>query len=144
MPDETAAEIVERWGRLVGDTWAHANRRMAEAGLSMPEAKAILSLDRDTTLSMRELAAAIHASPSNVTVTVDRLQARGLVRREEAGDRRVRGVRLTDAGRALRHNLDERILVDHPALEGLDAADREALLILLRRLTGAPQAPAGR
>jgi DNA-binding MarR family transcriptional regulator len=137
-----AAEIMERAGALTAEIWGHMHKRMAELGLSMPEAKALLRLESDRTLSMRELAAAIHASPSNVTVTVDRLQARGLVGREDAGDRRVRGVRLTDAGLAMRRDLDHRIATDYPALRGLDDAEREMLVTVLRRLTGAREATA--
>lgn len=137
-----AAEIIERAGALTAEIWAHMHKRMAELGLSMPEAKALLRLESDRTLSMRELAAAIHASPSNVTVTVDRLQARGLVGREDAGDRRVRGVRLTGAGLALRRDLDRRIATDYPALRGLDGAEREMLVTVLRRLTGVREATA--
>jgi DNA-binding MarR family transcriptional regulator len=132
--DETAAEIVDRMNRLLGEMWEHNTRRWAEAGLSMPEAKALLHLDLDQTMSMRELAAATHASPSNITVTVDRLQARGLVGREDAKDRRVRGVRLTQAGMGLRQELQKRIVDDHPSLRGLDEADRTTLLSILRRI----------
>jgi DNA-binding MarR family transcriptional regulator len=136
-PDETAAEIVERFGTLVGETWAHTQMRMAELGLSMAEAKAVLSLKLDGALSMRELAAAIHVSPSNVTVTVDRLQTKGLIISEGAGDRRVRGVRLSDAGMAVRRGLEQRIATDYPATRGLSDAEKETLLAVLRRLTGA-------
>lgn len=136
-PDETSREIVDLAGRLFVAIWGHTQMRMSEAGLSMPEAKAILSLLPDETMSMRELAAATHASPSNATVTVDRLVLRDLVAREEGQDRRVRGIRLTGAGAALRQRLQSRIEVDHPALRGLDEDERETFLALLRRLTEA-------
>jgi DNA-binding MarR family transcriptional regulator len=135
-PDDVAAEILARADQLVVMVWGHVHMRMAETGLSMPEAKAVMHLEEGVALSMRDLAARIHASPSNVTVTVDRLQARGLIRREDAGDRRVRSVRLTAAGVALRQRLQQRIATDHPALRGLDAEDRDMLLRVLRRLTG--------
>ena len=77
----------------------------------------------------------MHANPSNVTVTVGRLEARGLVARQGAEDRRVKSVLLTGAGVDLRQRLELRLAVDHPAVAGLSSGQREALLRLLRRLS---------
>jgi DNA-binding MarR family transcriptional regulator len=58
--------------------------------------------DRPAGLSQTELSRLLIMHRSNVTGLVDRLEARGLVRREETpGDRRAYRVVLTDAGRAL-------------------------------------------
>jgi MarR family transcriptional regulator, organic hydroperoxide resistance regulator len=130
-------EIARLAGDLVIRIWNHYQARAAELSLSMPEAKALASLEPDRPLAMRELAARIHASPSNLTVTVDRLEARGLIVRgggDERRDRRVKSVQLTEAGLALRERLDERLATDHPAVCGLDGAQRATLLDLLRAL----------
>lgn len=132
--DDTTQEIIDWVGKLTGAVWQHTQQRMAELGISMPEAKALLNLDAEHATSMRELAAAIHVSPSNVTVTVDRLEARGLVDRVESEDRRVRGVRLAEAGAKLQRDLEERIAIDHPAVRGLDEPARATLLDVLRKL----------
>ena len=92
--DELTREVVGLASALVGRMWAHHQARVAEFDLSQPEAKALLNLEPDRCLSMRELSALLHANPSNVTVAVGRLEARGLVSRQGADDRRVRGVLL--------------------------------------------------
>jgi DNA-binding MarR family transcriptional regulator len=52
---------------------------------------------------MRGLAGRLHYDASNLTNPVDRLEARGVVERHALpGDRRVKALRLTAAGRRLR------------------------------------------
>jgi len=133
-PAPVEREIARLASGLVTRIFAHYQARAAELSLSMPEAKALGALEVDQPLSMRELASRVHASPSNLTVTVDRLEARGLIVRRGGSDRRVKGVLLTEAGLALKQRLDERLLTDHPASRGLDAAQRAALVDLLRTL----------
>ena len=41
---------------------------------------------------------------------------------------------LTERGRDLRRRLEQRLAEDHPAMRGLSARQREALLRILRRL----------
>jgi MarR family transcriptional regulator, organic hydroperoxide resistance regulator len=128
------ADIVELANDLVLRIWAHFTARAAELNLSMPEAKALANLDGDLPMPMRSLAARLHANPSNVTVIVARLEARGLLERHVGDDRRVKGVRLTPAGLALRHKLQARLVADHPAVRGLNQHEQDTLLSLLRRL----------
>jgi len=129
-----AREVVDLvWG-LVARAWAHYEARVAEFSLSVPEAKALLSMEADQPLVMRELAARIHASPSNVTLTVDRLVANGLIARSSAEDRRVKCVLLTPQGVALRQRLEERLATDHPAVRGLSPSQQAALADLLRSI----------
>jgi MarR family transcriptional regulator, organic hydroperoxide resistance regulator len=128
------AELVQLANELVGRIWGHFTARSAELNLSVPEAKALQHLDPDQSLPMRALAARLHANPSNVTVIVARLEARGVLERQESPDRRVKGVRLTPAGLDLRRKLEARLLVDHPAVRGLSAADQQRLLGILRQL----------
>jgi DNA-binding MarR family transcriptional regulator len=132
--DALTSEVVALANALVGRMWAHHQARVAEFDLSAPEAKALLHLEPARTLSMRELAALLHANPSNVTVTVARLEGRGLISRRGGDDRRVKGVLLTEAGVALRARLDARLIEDSPAVRGLSREQRVALRELLRRL----------
>jgi len=88
--DGLTHEVVTLASALVSRMWAHRQARVAEFDLSQPEAKALLSLEPNRCLSMRELSALLHANPSNVTVAVGRLEARGLISRQGADDRRVR------------------------------------------------------
>lgn len=128
-------EITRLADELVGRIWFQFQARVAELSLSVPEARALQALEWDRSLPMRELAARLRANPSNVTVAVGRLEARGLVGRQGDGDRRVRGVRLTDAGARLRRRLETRLADEHPAVAGLSPAQRETLLRLLLRIS---------
>lgn len=132
--DAQADEIIDLVGELVGRVWGQFTARAAELGLSVPEAKALQALDPDEDMPMRTLAARVHANPSNITVVVARMEGRGLITRQSAGDRRVKGVRLTDSGLAMRQRLADRIATEHPAVHGLSANQRETFLRILRRL----------
>lgn len=83
---------------------------------------------------MRTVAERVHANPSNITVVVARLDGRGYVTREGTSDRRVKGVRLTKAGRELRQRLADRLREDHPAVGDLSPTQQAALVRLLRAL----------
>jgi DNA-binding MarR family transcriptional regulator len=131
---DAARDVVELVWELVGRVWGHYEARIAEFSLSVPEAKALMSLQPDQPLVMRELAARIHASPSNVTLTVDRLVAHGLISRLGAPDRRVKYVQLTPTGKALKERLQERLATDHPAVRGLTPPQQAVLADLLRSL----------
>lgn len=132
--EETKTQIVELANALTVRIFGHLMARAAELNLSLPEAKALQHLEPDRAMPMRELAARLHANPSNVTVVVARLEARGVLAREVSGDRRVKGVRLTPAGVKLRAKLEARLMADHPATRGLSTAEQRELLALLRRL----------
>jgi DNA-binding MarR family transcriptional regulator len=127
-------EIIQLATELVGRIWGHFTARAAEFEMSVAEAKTVLSLEPEHAVPMRVLAARVHANPSNVTVIVARLEARGLLTRQMTADRRVRGVRLTPSGVDVRARLDARLQADHPAVARLSAAERRDLLRLLRRL----------
>jgi DNA-binding MarR family transcriptional regulator len=128
------AELVQLANELVGRIWGHFTARAAELNLSVAEAKALQHLDPDQALPMRALAARLHANPSNITVIVARLEARGVLERQVSPDRRVKGVRLTPTGLDLRRKLEARLVVDHPAVRGLSAVDQQRLLALFRQL----------
>lgn len=136
--DPVTAQIVDLATELVGRIWSHFTARAAELNLSIAEAKALANLQAEQAMPMRALAARLHANPSNVTVIVARLEARGLLERQVSDDRRVKGVRLTTAGRDLRRRLETRLVADHPAVRGLSPAEQTTLLSLLHRLTNTP------
>lgn len=73
---------------------------------------------------MGELAQQMHCDNSNITGIVDRLEERGLVERHAAeGDRRVKLVALTEAGREIRDELTRRRAEPPPEMANLSAAD---------------------
>jgi MarR family transcriptional regulator, organic hydroperoxide resistance regulator len=83
---------------------------------------------------MGDLAQALFCDSSNVTGIVDRLEERGLVRREsEAGDRRVKLLVLTDEGEKLRLELTKRMAAPPPPIAALSEQDQKALRDILQR-----------
>ena len=76
--------------------------------LTMTQLRVLFVLGASGALSAHDLADALGVGPTTLTGIVDRLQARGLVKRIPDGhDRRVRRVDLTDAGRTLLGEVDE-------------------------------------
>ena len=72
----------------------------------------------------------------SMTAALDRLGRRGLVeRKEDDVDRRVRVVRLTETGADLiREAFEDHKQAMEDAAAGVEEADREVLIISLRRL----------
>jgi len=83
---------------------------------------------------MGELAKMLFCDSSNVTGITDRLEERGLVRREaSAEDRRVKLLRLTDKGEKLRIEITKRMAEPPPPIAALSEADQRALRDILNR-----------
>ena len=83
---------------------------------------------------MSELANALFCDNSNVTGIVDRLEERGLVRREAAeGDRRVKLLVLTKDGERMRIEITKRMAVPPPPIASLSEKDQRALRDILER-----------
>src|SRR5215207_3524087 len=83
---------------------------------------------------MSELAQALFCDNSNVTGIVDRLEERGLVRREAAeGDRRVKLLVLTKEGERMRGEITKRMAEPPPPIASLSEADQQALRDILKR-----------
>jgi DNA-binding MarR family transcriptional regulator len=89
---------------------------------------------------MGELAQALFCDNSNVTGITDRLEERGLVRRESAeGDRRVKLLVLTDEGERMRVEITKRMAEPPPPIAALSPEDQRALRDLLRRAVEATE-----
>jgi DNA-binding MarR family transcriptional regulator len=83
---------------------------------------------------MGELARALFCDNSNVTGIVDRLEERGLVRREAAeGDRRVKLLVLTEEGERMRVEITKRMAEPPPPIAALPEKDQRRLRDILRR-----------
>ena len=84
---------------------------------------------------MGSLAEALACDASNVTGLVDRLESRGLIRRQpSAGDRRVKVLELTPAGARLRSTVLERMTKPPESLTRLPADEQRALVKILKHL----------
>jgi MarR family transcriptional regulator, 2-MHQ and catechol-resistance regulon repressor len=115
---------------------AQAQRSIARFGMVISDFGVLEALLHRGPLSAKQLGEKVLLTSGSMTAVVDRLAARGLVRREDdARDRRACIVQLTAAGR----RLIERAFAQHrtemeEALEDFSIEERKALLPLLRRL----------
>jgi len=126
--------------------------KIGELDLSFTQLKALCVLESDDEgdgRSVKALAESLGVSLPAMSRAVDGLFERGLVKREEdPGDRRMKRVRLTDAGRAAPLALNEaRLSALHELMDSLDDEQADALaraldLILLRREEIAAYRPA--
>jgi DNA-binding MarR family transcriptional regulator len=83
---------------------------------------------------MSELAQALFCDNSNVTGIVDRLEERGLVRREAAeGDRRVKLLVLTEQGERMRVEITKRMAEPPAPIASLSEKDQRTLRDILKR-----------
>jgi DNA-binding MarR family transcriptional regulator len=83
------------------------------------------------------IAERLHCDPSNVTFLADRLEERGLVRREsDPADRRVKALALTAKGVAVRDRFTGA-LAQGPTLARLSDDEQRRLADLLARATSA-------
>jgi len=104
-----------------------------EQGLSPQQAATVWSLEPGIGMPMNALAELLMCDASNVTGIVDKLEARGLARRGQAEDRRVKVLTLTDKGAELRESMRETLLTPPDWLSALDRDDQRALRDILRR-----------
>jgi MarR family transcriptional regulator, organic hydroperoxide resistance regulator len=133
--ETVAGEIVDLVWQLVAQMHQHFHTRIAELGLSPPQAMALRGLDPDQPVPMGALACKLRCDASNVTGIVDRLEAKQLVeRRVAAGDRRVKTLVFTAKGRAVRRRLEAALLDESPPVARLTPAEQRVFRELLRRV----------
>ncbi|HSG79171.1 MAG TPA: MarR family transcriptional regulator [Acidimicrobiia bacterium] len=123
------AALLQELGRTMR---AMMTRRLADYGMSPPMVGTLHFLDEP--MAMSALADRLSCDASYVTGLADRLEERGLVERlADPSDRRVRQLRLTDKGLAMRRTLDRHITEGNPVLERLDDEELADLSTLLRK-----------
>jgi MarR family transcriptional regulator, 2-MHQ and catechol-resistance regulon repressor len=115
---------------------ARALASIADTGLGASDFKVLEALLHKGALPVNVLGRTLLLTSGSITTAVDRLVARGLVRRRgDATDRRVRQVELTPPGRALIGPLFARHAADlDEVVRVLTAAERRTLVTLLRKL----------
>lgn len=110
--------------------------RLAAAGFTPTQLGVLEAILHKGPLTQRELTRKVLTSAGNMTDVVDKLEARGLVRRTRSPrDRRIVPVELTHSGRAL----IEGLFPDHArdiaeAMSGLSGEELRVLDRLLRKL----------
>jgi DNA-binding MarR family transcriptional regulator len=107
----------------------------AEFELSPAQCHVLHLIEPDRPIPMGRIAESLACDASNVTGLVDRLESRGLVRREpSAEDRRVKVLVLTAAGANLRSIVMERMTRPPESLTRLSSDEQRALVRILKRL----------
>ena len=112
------------------------HRHLGDTGLTVSQFGVLEAIYHIGPLSQAELARKILRSTGNITMVIDNLEKRGLVRRERRqGDRRYNAVRLTPEGKELIRTIfplhAEKIL---KAMNALTRAEQETLGHLCRKL----------
>lgn len=130
---ELDAYLLSKIGK---DARRRAAIRLAERELRLWHLAVLAALDDFGPHVQRELAVRLGLDPSDVVKVLDELTARGHVERtRDPADRRRVQARLTPEGRvALAELLAEARTTDEDLLAPLDAAEREQLHGLLRRV----------
>ncbi|MEU3314960.1 MarR family transcriptional regulator [Streptomyces sp. NPDC006662] len=132
-PRPAKLQLLELLAAIGTAQWRDFAAAAARYGLTSTQAKVLAQLEGP--VPMRGLASLLACDASNVTGIVDRLEARGLVRREpEPRDRRVKNVVATEAGRETIRRVREEMQATHGALDALDEAEGATLYALLERL----------
>jgi DNA-binding MarR family transcriptional regulator len=133
----TDADLARRAWRVLSDLVLDHDRKVAVSealGLSFARVRALRRL-AEQPLTLRALAERLAADPPYVTLMVDDLEDRGLVKRTpHPDDRRAKLVQLTAAGRAAAARADA--ILDEPpaALRELPDEDLTALSRIVERL----------
>ena len=128
---------VERAGFLMKSSTAAV---VSAFGLSFSEHTTLTALttdEKDLALTQTQLVDRTGSSPSAMTSRIDRLEARGLVRRApDPRDRRATVVRLTPEGSELVWRALEAVEeAQRPLLDQFTDDELETLVTLLRRMT---------
>jgi DNA-binding MarR family transcriptional regulator len=131
---EIGQELSEAFSAVALRRIALIQEASAQVGLSELQARTLFHIEPARPAPMSEIARKAGYEPSNLTGIIDKLEARGLVRRRSAtDDRRVKRVSLTRAGAALRKTLIARLHEPEPWMLALSAEDQRLLHDILRK-----------
>ncbi|MET8508827.1 MarR family transcriptional regulator [Streptomyces sp. NPDC004787] len=128
------AQLMELLSVSLGVYYGDFTVAAASENLTASQGKALTVLRRGPA-AMRALAETLTCDASNMTGIIDRLEKRGLVRREaDAADRRVKNVILTAEGERVSDAIRARMHLTRDGLERLDDEERRSLHTLLERV----------
>lgn len=131
--------------RIAHATEVHSRRIDREFGLTLPQVSVLSCVQSlGAGAHSRAIAAAAHLSPPTVVGILDKLEAKGMIRRERSAlDRRVVHTTLTDAGaRALRAVPVPSGRQFQDAFMALDEAVRAGILSAFAQVAEMMEAPA--
>jgi DNA-binding MarR family transcriptional regulator len=132
-PQDGAAFLLAQLGAHAAGRFAE---RVAELGLTPPQAGLLRAIALDPGSSQQQLATRLGLLPSRMVAFVDDLEARGLLRRERsAADRRQYALQLTSNGKELMRRLGTVARShDRDLLQALTEEEHGLLADLLRRV----------
>ncbi|GGR19831.1 MarR family transcriptional regulator [Streptomyces cinereoruber] len=139
-PRVDTARLMELLSVSLGVYYGDFTVAAASEDLTASQGRTLTVLRRGPA-AMRALAESMTCDASNVTGIIDRLEKRGLVRREaDASDRRVKNVVLTAEGERVTDAIRARMRTTQDGLDRLGDQDREHLYALLERVfaSGSP------
>lgn len=115
---------------------ARVHALLETLGLYRGQPFVLYALWKEEGLAHSELAERLHVQPATITKMLQRMEKAGfVVRRHDSEDRRVSRVYLTDAGHAIRSELENVWQqLEREAFAGLDTEERAVLRQLLLRV----------
>jgi MarR family transcriptional regulator, transcriptional regulator for hemolysin len=115
---------------------ANLNRRLSESDATLPTWVVLAALDKDEDVSQRQLADECRLEGPTITRHLDRLEARGLVRRQrDRRDRRIVRVSFTPEGKRYYAALERAAgAVDATLRSSLSDEERAGLTSAIARL----------
>jgi len=132
VPKE-ASEVAELLMEVYQDHKRSFHACAKDYGFTVQQAATLWNLPPEGQgLAMSALAEILMCDASNVTGIVDKLEARGLIKRGQAEDRRVKVLTLTSEGEALRSEMRARMTAAPTWLIKLPRDDQRALRDILR------------
>lgn len=133
-PRVDTAQLMELLSVSLGVYYGDFTVAAASENLTASQGKALTVLRRGPA-AMRALAETMTCDASNMTGIIDRLEKRGLVRREAgASDRRVKNVILTPEGERVTDAIRAKMHTTRDGLDGLGDGERDTLYALLERV----------
>ncbi len=142
VPHHVPYPLVRRLDQIFA--WAAAEALAGEETETPPEYAAIAVLDDFPGIDQRRLAALMGLDRTNVGQLIDRLEAKGLVKRAvSSADRRARELQLTPQGKKTRRKLRPKVVkAQAQVLSPLAPAEQDMFIDLLIRVVKANEANA--
>jgi MarR family 2-MHQ and catechol resistance regulon transcriptional repressor len=113
---------------------AEGSLKLSEAGLGDSDFRVLEALLSKGPLPVNTIGPKVWLTPGSISVAIDRLEKKKLVKRQTTDDRRVRLVKLTAKGRALVAKTFERHAAAMEKSNTLSKEERANLLLLLKKL----------
>ncbi|AYD04042.1 MarR family transcriptional regulator [Neorhizobium sp. NCHU2750] len=97
--DQSASEFLEELTKVSRKIRTAFNKKVTAHGLTYPRARALFRLARRQNMTQTELACELEVEQATMVRLLDRMEEHGLIeRRQDASDRRVKLIALTEHG----------------------------------------------